>query len=543
MVAEVLFRQRVTTEGLSKRGKGERKLNNDYNMLLDNMIKYNNTFAGKHNVDVTLLYSRERTTWEETKAYAETFDNTILGDNGLQDGKTQKATTSAGESGAIGWMGRATYTYDGRYSLTGTVRRDGYSGFSKNKKWGTFASAGINWNISRESFMKPVEFVDNLALRLSYGSNGNQSISPYSTLAKVATDKYIFAGDPSYSITQYIKSFALDNLGWETTTGFNFGLDFSVLGDRLSGSIDSYVTNTTDLLFNLALPGISGKTSMLSNVGKIRNKGVEINLHSVNIKNNDFSWTSDFAFSLNRNKVVSILGDDNDGDGREDDLPSSGYFIGKPLGAVYAYKVIGMWQQSDVDNGTIMEGMRPGDYKLEDVNGDGTIDSEHDRQILGNTNPNFRWSLTNTLGYKDFSLMLYFNSVWGGNGYYLSENNTPYKDGYANAPNINHPVYDYWTPENTNAKYPRPDYSRSAHQGIKYIDRSFIKLQKVALSYDLTRFVKPVGFNNMVLSVSADNLFTIAPHWDGLDPETDQGLRDNALPSIRTYQMTLMFNF
>ena len=125
----------------------------------------------------------------------------------------------------------------------------------------------------------------------------------------------------------------------------------------------------------------------------------------------------------------------------------------------------------------------------------------------------------------------------------LSENNTPYKDGYANAPNINHPVYDYWTPENTNAKYPRPDYSRSAHQGIKYIDRSFIKLQKVALSYDLTRFVKPVGFNNMVLSVSADNLFTIAPHWDGLDPETDQGLRDNALPSIRTYQMTLMFNF
>ena len=142
------FDNEFTTEGLSKRGKGERKLNNDYNMLLDNMIKYNNTFAGKHNVDVTLLYSRERTTWEETKAYAETFDNTILGDNGLQDGKTQKATTSAGESGAIGWMGRATYTYDGRYSLSGTVRRDGYSGFSKIKIWGTFASACINWNIS-----------------------------------------------------------------------------------------------------------------------------------------------------------------------------------------------------------------------------------------------------------------------------------------------------------------------------------------------------------------------------------------------------------
>lgn len=537
------FDNEFTTEGLGKNGKGERKLNNDYNMLLDNMIKYNNTFAGKHNVDVTLLYSRERTTWEETKAYAENFDNTTLGDNSLQDGKNQKTTTSAGESGAIGMMARATYTFDNRYSLTGTVRRDGYSAFSVSKKWGTFASGGVNWNISNEAFMKPVKFVDNLALRLSYGSNGNQSISPYSTLARVATDKYIFAGDPSYSITQYIKSFALNNLGWETTTGFNFGLDFAVLNNRLSGSIDAYATNTTDLLFNLALPGISGKTSMLSNVGKIRNKGVEINLHSLNIASGDFSWTSDFAFSLNRNKVVSIYGDDNDGDGKEDDLISSGYFIGKSLGTLYKYKVDGMWQQSDVDNGTIMEGMRPGDYKLADVDGDGKITSDKDRQFVGNTNPNFRWSLTNTLNYKEFSLMFYFNSVWGGNGYYLSEKNTPYNDGYANAPNINHPVYDYWTPENTGAKYPRPDYKVSAYQGIKYIDRSFIKLQKVALSYDLSRFVKPAGFNNMILSVSADNLFTFAPHWDGLDPETDQGVYDQALPSIRTYQMTLMFNF
>lgn len=537
------FDNEFTTEGLGKNGKGERKLNNDYNMLLDNMIKYNNTFAGKHNVDVTLLYSRERTTWEETKAYAENFDNTTLGDNSLQDGKSQRTTTSAGESGAIGMMARATYTFDNRYSLTGTVRRDGYSAFSVNKKWGTFASGGVNWNISNEAFMKPVKFVDNLALRLSYGSNGNQSISPYSTLAKVATDKYIFAGDPSYSITQYIKSFALNNLGWETTTGFNFGLDFAVLNNRLSGSIDAYATNTTDLLFNLALPGISGKTSMLSNVGKIRNKGVEINLHSLNITSGDFSWTSDFAFSLNRNKVVSIYGDDNDGDGKEDDLISSGYFIGKSLGTLYKYKVDGMWQQSDVDNGTIMEGMRPGDYKLADVDGDGKITSDKDRQFVGNTNPNFRWSLTNTLNYKEFSLMFYFNSVWGGNGYYLSEKNTPYNDGYANNPNINHPVYDYWTPENTGAKYPRPDYKVSAYQGIKYIDRSFIKLQKVALSYDLSRFVKPAGFNNMILSVSADNLFTFAPHWDGLDPETDQGVYDQALPSIRTYQMTLMFNF
>ena len=538
------FYDEYTTEGQGKHGKGGRTLGSDYNMLLDNMIKYNNTFGGKHNVDVTLLYSRERSTWDDNSLYAEQFDNTVLGHYKLEDGKVQTVSTGGGESGAIGLMARATYTFDNRYSFTGTVRRDGYSAFSINKKWGTFASGGFNWNISNEAFMKNVKFVDNLNLRLSYGSNGNQSISPYTTLAKVGTDKYIYAGDDTYSITQYISSFALNNLGWEKTTGFNAGVDFSVLGNRLSGSIDAYVKNTTDLLFSLSLPSISGKSSMTSNLGKIRNKGVEISLHSVNIEKGDFRWTSDFAFSLNRNKVVTIYGQDNDGDGKEDDLISSGYFIGRDLGTVYGYKVIGMWQQEDVDNGTIMEGMRPGDYKIEDVNGDGQITSDADRQFLGTSKENFRWSLTNTLDYKDWSLMFYFNSIWGGNGYYLSGSNTPYFDEYVNNPNLNRTVYDYWTPTNTDAKYPRPDYQQNArYTTTKYVDRSFIKLQKIALTYNLSRYVEQFGINNLRLSVSADNLFTIAPHWDGLDPETNAGNTISAQPSIRTYLMTLMFNF
>ncbi len=441
-------------------------------------------------------------------------------------------------------MARGTYTFDGRYSITGTVRRDGCSAFSINRKWATFASGGLNWNISNESFMKDVEPINNLALRVSYGSNGNQSIDPYSTLAKVGTNKYIFAGDPSYSITQGISSFALNDLGWEKTTGFNAGVDFSLLKNRLSGTVDAYFTNTTDLLFSLSLPSVSGKTSMLSNLGKIRNKGVEIGLHSVNIESKDFRWTSDFAFSLNRNKVVTIYGEDNDGDGKEDDLISSGYFIGKTLGTIYNYKVNGMWQQKDVDNGTIMEGMRPGDYKLEDVDGDGKISSDKDRQFLGTSKENFRWSLTNTFDYKGFSLMIYINSIWGGNGYFLSGNNTPYYDEYINSGAHNRTVFDYWTPQNTGAKYPRLDYNSNArYKGTKYMDRSFIKLQKVALSYDLSPYVKPFGFNNMRLSLSADNLFTFAPHWDGLDPETDSGLKISSSPSIRTYQMTLLFNF
>lgn len=537
------FYNEYTTAGQGKHGKGARTNSNNYHMLLDNIVKYNNTFNKIHNIDITLLYSREHRTWNSMSAYAENFDNTILGDNKLQDGKTQTVSTGSGESGAIGMMARATYTFDNRYSFTGTVRRDGCSAFSKNKKWATFASGGFNWNISHEGFMKDVKPVSNLALRLSYGSNGNQSISPYSTLAKVSTGKTIFAGDASYSITQAISSFALNDLGWETTTGLNAGLDFAFFNNRLSGSIDTYFTNTTDLLFSLALPTVSGKSSITSNLGKIQNRGVEISLHSQNIQKKDFSWSTDFAFSLNRNKVATIYGEDNDGDGKEDDLINSGYFIGKSLGTLYGYKIIGMWQQEDVDNGTIMQGMRPGDYKLEDVNGDGKIDSTNDRQFLGTNKENFRWSMTNTLTYKDWSLMIYINSIWGGNGYFQAAN-TPYTDEYINSAAHNRTVLDYWTPENVDAKYPRLDYKQNArYKGTLYQDRSFIKLQKVALTYNLSRWVKNIGLNNMKLSLSADNLFEYSPHWDGLDAETGQGLSINARPSIRTYQMNLTFNF
>lgn len=537
------FQDEYTTAGQGKNGKGERKNSNNYHMLLDNLIKYNNTFNNKHNIDVTLLYSRERRTWDGMTSYGENFDNTVLGDNKLQDAKKQTVSTSAGQSGAIGMMARATYTFDNRYSFTGTIRRDGCSAFSVNKKWATFASGGFNWNITNEQFMKNVKQIDNLALRISYGSNGNQSIDPYTTLAKVSTGKYIFAGDPSYSVTQGISSFALNDLGWETTIGFNAGLDFSLFNNRLSGSIDTYFTNTTDLLFSLALPTISGKSSITSNLGKINNKGVEISLHSLNISKKDFSWTTDFAFSLNRNKVVTIYGEDNDGDGKEDDLISSGYFIGKPLGTIYTYKINGMWQQEDVDNGTIMEGMRPGDYKIEDLNGDGNIDSENDRQFLGTSKENFRWSMTNTFTYKDWSLMVYINSIWGGNGYFQAAN-TPYNDEYINRGDVNRTILDYWTPENTDAKYPRLDYQQNArYKGTLYQDRSFIKLQKIALTYNLSRYVKKIGLNNMKLSLSADNLFEFSPFWDGLDAETGQGMSISARPSIRTYQMNLIFNF
>jgi TonB-linked SusC/RagA family outer membrane protein len=532
-----------TTTGRPINGMGFREVNDFHNLLWDNMLKYNRTFKEKHYIDVTMLFSQEKYASEQVKASAQDFDNLILQDYRLEDGKTQKAESGGSTSEAIGLMARGTYTFDSKYSLTGTIRRDGYSAFSKNKKYGTFPSVGINWHISRESFLQDLSYLNNLAIRATYGTNGNQSINRYQTLAKIGTDKYIYAGSSSYAVTQYISSLATDDLGWESTTGLNLGIDFGWLDNRINGAIDMYQTRTNNQLFSLTLPRISGMGSIISNLGEIQNRGIELNLNTLNIDHRDFKWESSLSFSLNRNKVVTILGEDNDGDGKEDDLINSSYFIGKSLGMIYNYKILGLYQQSDVDNGTIMTGWRPGEYKLEDLDGSGTITSDKDRQLLGNSKENFRWSLTNTLRYKGLSLMVYLYSIWGGNGWYLG-NNSPYNSLDAGRADMNHPVYDYWTPGNTNARFPRPDYGRGgAVKAPTYLDRSFIKLQKMSLTYDVSRWVRSCGIRNLTVGVSADNLFTFAPYWLGLDPETNSGLSDTSIPSIRTYNFSVSTNF
>ncbi|WP_316817675.1 TonB-dependent receptor [Pedobacter nyackensis] len=529
-----------TVSGSAKQGSGDEAYSRNYTTLLDHLLKYNKTF-GKHSIDLTALYSTEDYTTIGMNAHGEGFDDPSLGVFGLGKGKIQTVGTSGTKTSALGRMARVTYGYNNTYTITGTIRQDGFSAFSENHKYGTFPSVGVNWNISNEKFMQHIGAIDRMSLRASYGSNGNQSISPYGTLGKMLTGRYFYEGSSSYVPTQYVGNLGNSDLKWESTIGVNLGLDFSVLKNRINGSIDWYSKYTHNLIFPLALPSTSGFGSISTNLGKVGNKGVELNLSTINIDRSAFQWRSDIAFSLNRNKIVTIYG--KDATGVEKDLISQGYFIGKSLGTIYGYQVTGMWQQADADQGTIMKGMIPGSYKLLDVDGDGKITSDKDRIFLGNSNPNFRWSFTNTFQYKDLSLMVYLYSIWGGHGYYQSGSNTPYNDGYANSGAINHAIYDYWTPENPGAMFPRPNYSVAAYKGVKYFDRSFIKLQKMSISYNLTKLVKRYGIQGMTLSFSADNLFTYAPDWIGMDPETNSGLTDSSIPSIRTFMTGLSFNF
>jgi len=538
------FYDENTFAGKPLLGTGSRNYNDTYNLLVDNIVHYSRLFNKLHSVDVTLLYSMEKSDSWDMSSEAQNFDNTVLGDYFLEAGQIQTVATGGGGTYALGMMARGTYTFADKYSITGTIRRDGYSGFSENKKWGVFPSLGLNWNITKENFMKEVKPINNLAIRVSYGSNGNQSIDAYSTLARVGSDRYYYSGDETYSFAKFISKFANPDLGWESTTGLNAGIDFSILKNRISGAVDGYMTNTNNLIFNLNLPAASGKTTILSNIGEVANKGIELQLSTWNIKQKNFNWKTDFSFSLNRNEIVTLLGRDDNKDGKEDDLINEGYFIGNSLGTIYSYKILGIWQEEDVVSGEIMAGQVPGSYKIEDLDGDGKITSDKDRQFLGNTKENFRWSMTNTFQYKDFQLMVYLYSIWGGNGYYSTLNNNPIQGTYAYNPEINSTKFEYWTPENPNA------YFMGVANGAIYrttasriMDRSFIKLQKISLSYDLTRIVKPIGFTKVLASVSADNLFTWAPYWLGLDPETGAGIKDTAIPSLRTVMFSINVGF
>jgi TonB-linked SusC/RagA family outer membrane protein len=532
-----------TQPGQGPKGTGSRAYARGTATLFDHLIKYNRTFAQKHNVDLTLLHSDQKSEGYGESLSASGFDNDQLGTYRLSAGAIQTVSTSGSETQSIGQMARLTYTYDGKYSVTGTIRHDGYSAFSNNHKYGDFSSVGVNWNISKEKFMENSNVFNSLALRASYGTNGNQSIAPYSTLARITNGYYYYQGDANYTYTQAVGSLGNDDLVWESTTGLNFGLDFSILKNRLSGSIDGYATRTNNLAFTLQLPAASGFTTITANAGEIQNRGLEMNLRSVNITNKKFNWRSEAAFSLNRNEVTHLLGD-KDGDGKEDDIVSSNLFIGRSLSTVYNYQVEGMWQQSDKDAGTLMAGFQPGTYKLRDVNHDGKITSDSDRVFLGNSGANFRWSLTNTFTYGDWSLMVYINSIWGGGNYFINGGNTPWNDGYANRGDMNHPVYDYWTPGNPNAEFPRPSYtSKASVRAPKYYDRSFIRLQKLALSYEATRFVKKYGIQGLNISLSADNLGTYAPKWIGLDAATGSGLTVSSIPSLRNVMVNFNINF
>src|SRR5690625_2438777 len=422
------------------------------NETIDNIVSYELN-QENHRVLGTLLYGYRKNRYNSTTAQGSNISNINLSYNSLQQALITDIASSAWSEASLYQMARLNYTYKDSYLFTGTIRRDGFSGFSKNHKFAIFPSFGIGWIISNESFFN-LEKIEYLKLRSSYGQNGNQT-SRYSSLARVAaTDdfKYVFSDGGSSSRGQAIISLANEELRWEKTSGMNNEVDFSSFKNYISRNIDFYKTTTIDLLWDMVIPEVTGFSSIKTNLGKIKNTGIEISIGSqIGGLGEDLSWNFNFNFSSNQNRIVSLLGEDKNNDGKEDDLISSGLFIGKSIGAIYGYELDGIWQVDD----EIPAGYNPGNYRIVDQNGDGRIDANNDRIFLGKSEPSFMAGFQSNLNYKNFALKFFINTIQGGKNGYLGPQISENFNSTGNFANSNIFTFynDHWSVTNPDAKY------------------------------------------------------------------------------------------
>ena len=491
-----------------------------YDYTLDNILNYQNLF-GKHSVGATLVYGASRRKYSYTAADAKLFPRMTLGYNSLELASTQTTNSDAWLETLLYQMARVNYAYDGRYMLTATVRRDGFSGFSANNKSAVFPSVALGWLLTNEEWFK-VPQLDYLKLRAGYGVSGNQT-SRYSSLARVNSSiGYIFGDGASGAMRQELASMENSNLKWEKTAGLNFGIDFGILGNRITGNIEYYSTKTNDLLYAVSIPSITGFTSIMSNVGEIKNRGFELTINSRNIVTKDFEWTSMFNLSTNSNEITKLAGLDTDGDGVEDDLTSSSLFIGESLSCIYDYTVDGIWQVGD----DIPEGYHPGNYRIVDINEDGKID-ENDRSIIGKTDPSVRMGLLNSFKYRGLTLSFFLNAVLGGSKSYMGKNSYAelVNDNTLRHNRLTEQVDNFWTPSNPGGIYALYN-ATPAINPFRYENRSFLRLQDITLSYDLPKqWMQKIHIDGVNVYLSCKNLLTITG-WHGWDPEPNMTYQD-----------------
>ena len=528
--------------GANLKGNAYKNTSSTYDYTFDNIFTYRGIIADKHKFDITAVFGWRKQSYEYTGSTGEQFTDLSLGYNNLGLATIQKITSSAWQEQYEYQMGRVNYNFDNRYLLTATLRRDGFSGFSAANRYGLFPSCAVGRVLSNEKFFR-YDKVDNLKVRVSYGSNGNLT-NRYSSLATMQNDKYVFGDGGQTSFGQHMHSMP-SNLKWESTRGMNYGFDLAMFDYRLNVGFDYYRMTTDNLLWSVRIPSITGFETILSNIGNLQNRGVEISIDGDIIRNREWRWNVGLNFSRNVNKITKLLGD-VDGDGKEDDLVASGLFIGHSNNVIYDYNVLGLWGTEDEKNGIIPAGTYVGCERIEDLDDSGSIDATNDRKIIGSKDPSFRASLTCNVSYKQWSLYAMFNSIVGVKDNYLGNNN-PLTDLAKNSGDnfIKHNMFtevDYWRPDHQDAEYRVPVRVPSVQPG-HWKNRSFVRLQDLSLAYDFDRKVlRKIGLQSLRLSITGKNLFTLTK-WKGWDPETGDGLSISSYPVMRSYTFGINMSF
>ncbi|MGK7393276.1 MAG: SusC/RagA family TonB-linked outer membrane protein [Candidatus Cyclobacteriaceae bacterium M3_2C_046] len=519
--------------------------------LVENILSYTKNF-GKHSIFLTALYSAQENQNERNILNGRGFPNDVMKYYQPSQADVLEADAFFSRRAYISQMLRANYSFSDRYLLTATVRRDGYSAFGADTKFGVFPSIAIGWNMSNENFMQNLDFIDQFKLRLSYGENGNEAISAYASLPRLTSLDYIDQNQtPLFGF--FPEALSNPGLSWETTKSVNLGFDYSLFNGRISGSLDAYSSRTFDLLLTETISAVNGTTSIIRNIGETRNRGLEFMVSAVNIDSKDFSWKTDFNFSTYRPEIVHV-GLRNENGEYIDDIASE-WFIGNPVNVNFDYALDRILQKEDFilnANGEyeldennnyqlkpevadqivlVTNTARPGQPIIKDVNGDGAITGSEDKVIHGNRTPDFLAGMTNTLRYKNLTFTFFLNGVWGVNKVNDLINNKAV--GPKRKLNL-----DYWSPENPTNELPGLNAGSlyNVNNFAPYFDANFIRVQDVTLMYNFpVEKMTGLPFTNLQAYLNVKNAHTFTS-WQGLDPEYDT---QSDVPRARSFILGL----
>ncbi|MBN2612000.1 MAG: TonB-dependent receptor [Bacteroidales bacterium] len=500
---------------------------------IEHILRYDRDI-NKHHFDITAVYAVQERNYNNNKTRVNGFVNDELQWNRLDAGATTTIhESSADRYAALSQMGRLNYSFNSRYLFTFTVRRDGSSVFAEGLKYGVFPSVALGWNLHNESFLKNVEPISNLKLRLSYGKSANEAVGVYSTFTTMLSRQIPLGG--ATNIAMVTDRLGNSDLSWETKETSNVGLDFGLFNNRVNGTLDVYSSKNIDLLLKRKLPAVSGFTEVTANIGETSTKGVELALNTINVATNSFKWSSSIVFSTSKTEIVELYGDGKDDIG-------SGWFIGEPIGVIRDYQKVGIWQEAEITNGDHLNWdpvAKAGDVKLADISGpdglpDGII-TDDDRVILGQTNPKWTGGLTNTFTYKNFTLDIFIQTVQGAmrNNHHIGMASDEIERRNSLA------EIGYWTPENQSNEWRSLNKNSNPHGYGFPVDINYTRIKDVTLNYDFPKSViGKAGINALSVYVSGRNLYTFTD-WIGWDPEerdAHRGWTDWEInyPSVRT---------
>ena len=521
--------------------------NKSFTYLWDNYFLFDHTFAEKHRVGLMAGMSAQWNTNDYLNAQKNVFmfDNVHEMDNGEEMYAIGGNET---EWALLSYMARVNYSYEDRYLLTATIRRDGSSRFGKKHRWGTFPSVSVAWRASQEKWFPKNDYINDLKVRAGYGVTGSQaSVGNYSYLASYNTSVYPFGISSGNQTALVSSTLANPYIHWEEVAQTNIGFDASLFNSRVMFSFDAYLKETRDMLVKASIPITSGfedTTTTYTNAGKVRNQGIEMSLHTINLTG-ELGWETNLTATYNKNKIKDL----------NSDVP---YYINQinnsyvtmlakdyPINVFYGYVTDGIFQnQSEVNTHAVQPGAEPGDIRFRDLNNDGVI-NDSDRTVIGNPNPSWLFSMNNSLSYKGFELSVFLQGI-AGNKIYNANNidNT----GVAAAYNQTTDVLKRWQGEGTSNSMPRAVFG-DPNQNTRVSDRfvengSYLRLKNITLSYTFPKqWLQKAQIENARLSLSCENVATITG-YSGFDPEVGiNGIDQNRYPISRTFSLGLNFNF